>query len=218
IEQDKTLIPTCAICLEPLNFFFDDTDKQVTTTNASDCTRDCLGHQKTSQPCGSFKETRTFNERGVGRRVKLSVKYTVKLLKQRYNKFRRKRLYSLSNALSVPAVSGVSSFCKALIRAKQLCEVGVKRVCGQASWADKEDQDGEPHHHGDTLVSGQQEILGVKRVCGQASWADKEDQDGEPHHHGDTLVSGQQEILGVTLTSGHISTGTSSCTASIYLL
>lgn len=38
----------------------------------------------------------------------------------------------------------------------------VKRACGQARWADKEDQDGETsagHHHGDTLASGQQEIL-----------------------------------------------------------
>lgn len=38
----------------------------------------------------------------------------------------------------------------------------VKRACGQARWADKGDQDGETsagHHHGDTLASGQQEIL-----------------------------------------------------------
>lgn len=38
----------------------------------------------------------------------------------------------------------------------------VKRACGQARWADKGDHDGDTsagHHHGDTLASGQQEIL-----------------------------------------------------------
>ncbi|XP_023725864.1 division abnormally delayed protein-like [Cryptotermes secundus] len=39
---------------------------------------------------------------------------------------------------------------------------GVKRACGQARWADKGDHDADTsvgHHHGDTLASGQQEVL-----------------------------------------------------------
>jgi hypothetical protein len=48
----------------------------------------------------------------------------------------------------------------------------VKRACGQASWADKEDQDGEipvGHRHGDTLASGQQEVLGGTITQGHIS-------------------------------------------------
>ena len=39
----------------------------------------------------------------------------------------------------------------------------VKRACGQARWADKEDEAGDTpsgRHHGDTLASRQQEIPG----------------------------------------------------------
>jgi len=39
----------------------------------------------------------------------------------------------------------------------------VKRACGQARWAEKEDEAGDTpsgRRHGDTLTSGQQEILG----------------------------------------------------------
>jgi len=39
----------------------------------------------------------------------------------------------------------------------------VKRACGQARWADKEDEAGDTpsgRRHGDTTASGQQEILG----------------------------------------------------------
>jgi hypothetical protein len=48
----------------------------------------------------------------------------------------------------------------------------VKKACGQARWADKEDQDGETsagRHHGDTLLSGQQEILGGTITQGHIS-------------------------------------------------
>ncbi|KAJ4437307.1 hypothetical protein ANN_17445 [Periplaneta americana] len=50
--------------------------------------------------------------------------------------------------------------------------VKVKRACGQARWAGKDDQDGETptgHHHGDTLLSGQQEVLGVTFTQGHIS-------------------------------------------------
>lgn len=51
-------------------------------------------------------------------------------------------------------------------------EKKVKRACGQARWAGKDDQDGETptgHHHGDTLLSGQQEVLGVTFTQGHIS-------------------------------------------------
>jgi hypothetical protein len=48
----------------------------------------------------------------------------------------------------------------------------VKRACGQARWAGKEDEDDETSavtRHGDTLASGQQEILGGTITQGHIS-------------------------------------------------
>jgi len=48
----------------------------------------------------------------------------------------------------------------------------VKRACGQARWADKEDEAGDTpsgRRHGDTTASGQQEILGGTITQGHIS-------------------------------------------------